>query len=108
MIKQFKNIISIILLLVFIAPSTAKLFHHHEHEHYICSAKTKKHFHEYQEKCLICNFELSNFTKNIIKKYAQNNQFSDNYLNLYHSPVSDNSAQFPFLLRAPPLDKNIC
>jgi len=58
MTKKFKNIISITLVFVFLIPITIKLldglFHHHNHFH--CTVKKEKQFHEYHEKCPIPEF----------------------------------------------------
>jgi hypothetical protein len=101
MIKKFKNIVSIFLLLVFLFPSIVKLEHHH-HEHFECKAKNEKHFHEYHEKCAVCSFEFSVFSSDykyyIIPKEQPVEKCCNNYRSVHYSSLS----KFSFSLRAPP------
>lgn len=102
MMKKFKNIISILLLLVFLLPYVIKFDHHHES--FVCKEKNEKHFHDSEEICIVCNFEFSVFYSELTDLSFQPSVFADKYLNNY---ISDYYAIFPkftFLLRAPPLD----
>jgi hypothetical protein len=98
--RKFKNITSLLLLLVFILPSIVKLEHHHEH--FECKAKNEKHYHVFHEKCAVCNFEFSVFSsdfKNIVLPKEQPvAQYCNNYSSVNYSTLSKHS----FLLRAPP------
>lgn len=100
MIRKFKNIISLFLLLVFILPSIIKLEHHHEQ--FECKAKNEKHFHEYHEKCAVCSFEFSVFSsgyKNfILPKEQPVAKYCNNYRSVHYSSLS----KYSFSLRAPP------
>ena len=100
MIRKFKNIISLFLLLVFILPSIIKLEHHHAH--FECKAKNEKHFHECHEKCAICSFEFSVFSsdykKFILPKEQPVAKFCNNYRSVNYSSLS----KYSFSLRAPP------
>ena len=105
MTKKLKNIISITLVFIFLTPMTIKLvdglFHHHDHFH--CTAKNEKHFHEHHEKCPIPSFKLSIFS---VEKHIQTTQkhfyrveLNDNYNFVYCC----NNSKYSFLLRAPPI-----
>lgn len=105
MIKKLKNIISLTLVFVFMIPISIKLldgfFHHHDHFH--CTAKNEKHFHEYHQKCPILTFKLSFF---LVEKHFQTTQKyyyyvkqSDHYRFVYCC----NNSKYSFLLRAPPI-----
>ncbi len=105
MTKKLKNIISITLVFIFLAPMTIKLFDglFHHHDHFYCTAKNEKHFHEYHKKCPIPSFELSLFS---VEKHIQTTQkhfyrieLNDNYNFVYCC----NNSKYSFLLRAPPI-----
>jgi len=104
MTKKLKNIISLTLVFIFMTPMTIKLvdgfFHHHDH--FICTAKNEKHFHEHHEKCPIPSFELSffSFEKHIqtTQKHFYRLELNDNYNFVYCC----NNSKYSFLLRAPP------
>jgi hypothetical protein len=104
-IRKFKNIASLLLLLVFLFPTTVIMEHHHEH--FECKAKNEKHYHEFHEKCAVCNFDFSVFSpvyKDIIsQKNNPLSHYSNNYISLYYSRLSD----YSFLLRAPPVYTSI-
>ena len=101
MIRRFKNITSLLVLLVFLLPSIAKLEHHHEH--FECKAKNDKHYHSLHEKCLICNFEFSVFLSKSENIDLQKENPIDNYFNNYHSQYYSDLSLFSFSLRAPPV-----
>jgi hypothetical protein len=98
--KQLKNISFIMLVLVFLAPSIVKFEHHHKEFH--CNAKNEKHFHNYHEKCNICQFDFSLFTNNESVSYTKTQTLSDSYTNQYTSVTIANYSEFSFLMRAPP------
>ena len=104
MTKKLKNIISLTLVFIFITPMSIKLLDglFHDHDHFHCTAKNEKHFHEHHEKCPIPSFELSFFS---VEKYTQTPQkhsytvkLNENYNFVYYS----NYLKYSFLLRAPP------
>ena len=101
MVRKFKNITSLLLLLVFLLPSLVKVEHHHEH--FECKAKNEKHYHSLHEKCLICNFEFSVFLSNSENIKLQKENPLDNYLNNYNSRNYSNLSLFSFSLRGPPV-----
>ena len=101
MIRRFKNITSLLLLLVFLLPSIVKVEHHHEH--FECKAKNEKHYHSLHEKCLICNFEFSVFLTSIENIDFQKENPSDNYCNNYNYQYYSNLSLFSFSLRGPPV-----
>jgi hypothetical protein len=77
------------------------LFHHHDHFH--CTAKNEKHFHEHHKKCPIPSFELSFFS---VKKHIQTTQkhFYRLERNInYNFVIRCNNSKYSFLLRAPPI-----
>jgi hypothetical protein len=106
MVKKLKYIISLLLLLVFLLPTIVKLAHHHEHanqhEHFVCNAGSGKHFHEFHEKCSICNFEFASFLSSAENIDLQKETPADRYCNHYNSHYSYSLSQYSFLLRAPP------
>lgn len=101
MIRKFKNITSLLLLLVFLLPSIVKVEHHHEQVE--CKAKNEKHFHVLHEKCVICNFEFSVFLSSSENVESQKGNPLDNYSNNYNSQYHSNLSQFSFSLRGPPV-----
>lgn len=100
MIKKLKNTISLLFLLVFLLPTIVKLEHHHEH--FICKAKNEKHYHDFYDKCNICNFEFTVFLSDIENIDLQKENPIDRYCNKYISLYNYNLFQYSFLLRAPP------
>lgn len=104
MMPRYKNIVSLMLVLILIAPNIIKLEHHHDH--FVCKAKHEKHFHLYHEKCLICSFEFSTYTysgNNVASAKADYQVFCGNYFQ--QSDITEKS-KYSFLLRAPPLLAN--
>jgi hypothetical protein len=100
MSRKFKNITSLLLLVVFLFPSYVKLEHHHEH--FICNAKNQQHFHEFHQKCSICSFEFSVFASDSENVSIAKENPKDAYCNNYSSQPYSNLSQFSFSLRAPP------
>lgn len=100
MIRTFKNIAFLLLLLVFLLPSIVKLEHHHQH--FECKAKNEKHLHVFHEKCAVCNFEFSIFSSDVeyivLKKEQPLTEYCNNYSSVNYSAFSE----YSFLLRAPP------
>lgn len=98
---KFKNIISLLLLLVFLLPTIVKLEHHHQH--YFCQPQNEKQFRVFQDKCVICNFEFSVFISATENIELQNDIPIDSYRNHYKSLSISNLSQYSFALRAPPV-----
>jgi len=98
--RKFKNIVSLLFLIAFLLPSIVKLDHHHEH--FECKAKNEKHYHEFHDKCNICNFEFTVFLSDIENIDLQKDNPLDRYANKYVSLSDYNLSQYSFLLRAPP------
>jgi len=104
MTKKLKNIISITLVFIFLAPITIKLldgfFHHHDH--FRCTAINEKHFHEHHKKCLILSYEFTFFSiekhKQTTQKHCYSKELNYNYNFVYYCYNS----KYSFLLRAPP------
>jgi hypothetical protein len=101
MIRRFKNIISFLLLLVFLLPFIVKVEHHHEN--FECKAQNEKHYHSLHEKCLICNFEFSVFLSKSENIDLQKENPLDNYSSNYNSRYHSNLSLFSFSLRGPPV-----
>jgi len=101
MTAKFKNIISLLLLLVFFLPTIVKLEHHHQH--YFCQPQNEKQFRVFQDKCVICNFEFSVFLSAFENIEMQNENPTDRYSNRYKSLPISNLSQYSFSLRAPPV-----
>ena len=68
-------------MLVFLLPNIVKLEHHHQH--IIYQAKNEKQYHVFQDKCVICNFEFSNFLSNVENIDLQEENPVDHYTNNY-------------------------
>ena len=102
MSRKFKNIVSLLLLLVFLLPTIVKLEHHHEH--LVSVTIDDRQNQVFHGKCAICDFEFSVFLPDIgdIDFHKENplEYFCNNYDSVYFSNLS----QFSFLLRAPPLN----
>jgi hypothetical protein len=103
MIKEFKKAISLLLLLAFLLPSIVKLNHHHAHIEF--KDTSEKQYHEFQEKCGICTFELAVFLADLDISELQKENPTDCYFNNYNSQYNFTLSQYSFLLRAPPADK---
>jgi hypothetical protein len=101
MIRRFKNITSLLLLLVFLLPSIVKV--EHRHENFECKAKNDKHYHTLHERCVICNFEFSVFLSKSENIDLQKENPLDNYSNNYNSRYNSNFSLFSFSLRGPPV-----
>ncbi len=105
MIKKFKNIIALNLVLVFMIPMTVKFLDGtiHEHYHFNCTAKNEAHLHEYHEECSIPSYKLSFFSLKkyipTIQKYVYPKEINDNYNFICNSY----NLRYSFLLRAPPI-----
>lgn len=99
--RKFKNITSLLLLMVFLLPSIVKLEHHHEHHD--CISSKGDHYREYHDECAVCNYDFSvismDFVAIEIPKIEQLSQYLIGDL-----PSNDSTpSQYFFLLRAPPL-----
>jgi hypothetical protein len=105
MIRKLKNIISLLLLLVFLLPTVVKLEHHHKYD--VSDSKNEKHSFVFHDNCPICNFEFSVFLTSIDNIHYQKDKHFDNYINNYNSRYNSNFSQFSFSLRAPPLNIHI-
>ena len=100
MIRKFRNITSLLLLLVFLLPTVVKL--EHRHQYFALDVKNEQHNLALRSNCPICNFEFSIFISSFENFHLQNEKLSDVYLNNYNSRYNSNLSQFSFLLRAPP------
>jgi hypothetical protein len=106
--KNFTKNIALLLLIVFLIPSAVKFFHHHHHEHTYFNLGKDKLLYEYQEKCQICSFEFSVFLNSTEKLTIEKELYSDRYFNSYKSTFIAGHFDFSFLLRAPPVNKDLC
>ena len=99
--RKMKVIASVVLLIVFLIPSIAKIQHHHKYS--TCNAINEKPAACIRDNCPICNFEFSVFIPSIINIEFQNNIYSDNFCNHYNSPNNSRIPEYTFSLRGPPL-----
>jgi hypothetical protein len=101
MVRKFRNIVSLLLLSLFLIPSIFK--HEHQHENVGCKTKNESHYPNLHEKCVLCNFEFSAF----LSWRSEINFQRDNplyyFCSTYDSVNISNLSQFSFLLRAPPI-----
>jgi hypothetical protein len=100
MSRKFKNIASIILLLIFLLPSVIKLGHHHEH--FVYDSKSEKNSPVLYGVCGICNFEFFVFLSDLGDIDLQNETPLADYCNNYNCLYYSNPSQYSYLLRAPP------
>lgn len=100
MARKINKITSLLLLLVFILPTVAKLEHHHKH--FVPDFKNEKHIPFFQNKCPICDFEFSIFLFLSENGDLQKQSPVDNYSNNYSRQYYSNLSQFSFSLRSPP------
>lgn len=98
--EKFKTIASIILLVVFLAPTIVKL--EHDHKHITDNLKNEKQSTVFKRNCPICNFEFSVFISDVKIIDIQDVKLLSYYFNNYHSPSFSNCAQFQYSFRAPP------
>jgi len=98
-----KNITVWFLLSLFLTPIAVKISHTHEH-HFICTAKTEKHFHNYETKCNICDFTISLFNSKSEQNNLEINYCIDFYVNALHTVYYLKQFFNNNLLRAPPVN----
>ena len=80
------------------------LFHHHDH--FVCTAKNEKHFHEHHEKCPIPTFELLLFSTEIQIQTTQKHYFCVEIMDIYNFVYVYDNLKYSFSLRAPPIITN--
>jgi len=100
MIRKFKNIASLLLLMAFLLPSVIKLEHLHQYIDH--KAKNEKQFHEFHQKCSVCDFEFAVFVSNVENIVLPKVNPINYYINNYNSLYNYNISRYSFLLRAPP------
>ncbi|MFA5418302.1 MAG: hypothetical protein WC341_07580 [Bacteroidales bacterium] len=100
MIRKFKHIISVFLLVAFLLPSVIKIEHHHQFEY--VSADSHQNIHEFHQNCLICQFEFSVFDTDIDYYKIPKDAPEDSYNNQYSFVCYTSLLTFSFLLRGPP------
>jgi len=100
-VRYIKKIVSVFVLLLFLAPTVIKDLHHHKH--FIRIAKNEKHFHDYRYNCEICKFEFSTYNPSTVKTVDSKITINGCYNNIYTSAVFIEQNIFSFSLRAPPL-----
>ncbi|MFA9389036.1 MAG: hypothetical protein ACERKD_04485 [Prolixibacteraceae bacterium] len=103
MIKKYKIIVAVFLMVVFLMPNIIKLEHHHDT--FVCKAKAEKHFHDHHKKCAVCAYEFSIFSNDFVPIVLSLEQTSFPYFNWYPSLHFLRITDYSFLLRAPPLDE---
>ncbi len=105
MIRKFKNILSLILVLVFVIPMTTKLLdgflHHHDSLH--CTAKNEVHLHQYHGKCSVLNYMLSSFSVEKLRLAVQKYFFWSEINYTCYFIYDYSTSKYSFLLRAPPI-----
>jgi hypothetical protein len=98
--RKTRNIISLLLLLVFLLPSIVKIEHHHDH--FVYKANHENNSQVLNGKCSICNFEFFVFLSYAGNIDLQDEKPLENYCNNYNCLYYSNLPQFSYLLRAPP------
>jgi hypothetical protein len=100
MIGKVKQIISSLLLVVFLLPLVVKLGH--RHPYFVNKDRSAEHSLVLQDNCPICNFEFSIFIPGAGNIDLQNDFPGDRYLNNYKAQNYSNRTQYSFSLRGPP------
>jgi hypothetical protein len=100
MIERLKHLISLLLVFALLSPAIVKLEHHHNHKQ--CHAKTEKHLHNQQEKCLVCSFEFSVYSINQTEQHWINTNIIDGYIQSPYQFSSSKLSIYSFQLRGPP------
>jgi hypothetical protein len=105
MVRNKKNTLSVFLVVVFLLPTTIKLFDgfFHHHDYFICTAKNERHFHTHHVKCPILSFELSLLLTGKHLQVAQKNLYHVKINDNYNFECCSNNIEYSFLLRAPPV-----
>lgn len=98
--KSFKNIISTLLLSIFLFPTIVTLVHHREH--FECTAKDENHLHKPHAKCNICSFEFSVFSYTENEVQIEKPKYFVYYRNDYRPTDYTSHLAHHYLLRAPP------
>jgi len=102
--KSFKKVISLIVLVLLLAPSFVQLAHvfEDEHEeHVVCTSNKEQHFHEYELDCDICTFHFYSFlTVDLPSVIFTKAQQATTICSLYNSLISNTILSFT--LRGPP------
>lgn len=100
MIKKFKNIASLLLLVILLFPSLVKFEHHHNSNNYV--VKGDLNGSAVHEKCDICSFDFSLFSNDsqdiVLRKDNPLSDYRNNYESVYYLSPS----QILCSLRAPP------
>jgi hypothetical protein len=100
-VKTFIKITGALLILfIFMVPTIIKDLHHHEHSG--SNDVNKINVHEYQHRCVICNFEFSIYTQSEEKSTSSLTIINGRYINIDVSAVFIPRPVFPYSLRAPP------
>ena len=99
--RKMKVIASVVLLIVFLIPSIAKIQHHHQYSSY--NAINEKPAACIRDNCPICNFEFSVFIPSISNIEFQSNIYSDKFINHYNSSNNSRIPGYAFSLRGPPV-----
>jgi hypothetical protein len=101
MIRALRYSLAIFMVAILLLPPFVKLEHHHDH--FVCKAKTEKHFHDHREKCLVCSFEFSVFMSEEFFALPEMLVSFGVYINDYKVGNFSTSPYYIFLLRAPPI-----
>lgn len=101
MLKLFRNSISILMIGTLLQPLIVKIEHHHDH--FVCNAKTEKHFHDHHEKCQVCSFEFSFFLTEESSLLPEKPITQSAFINPFEVNSFSNSFAYSFQLRGPPV-----
>jgi hypothetical protein len=101
MTKLKKQILSFLLIGIFLIPGLAKTFHHHK-DHFHCDAKTENHFHNHHDKCLICATEFSFFYNDHVPIYSTEERPANDQVIPFHSEYCEDIPQGDLFARPPP------
>lgn len=109
--KSYKKYIALIFIVAFTFPVIIKathfLYHHHEHYNPTCNHSHKQDVGKKHEKCLICEFEFTEFVEKTDKINISNPEYFTEIKRVFRLNIFIVSPAYSFLLRAPPVNNSI-
>lgn len=108
MTKKLKQLLAILLVFIFLTPSTIQFLDYafHHHFYFFSAEKQDKVLHEYHRACPIPGFHLAIYTLQKLIHETEKSVCFDKLVIVFPQEYFSFELDFSFLLRAPPfLDK---